>query len=109
MCIRDSSWDPNVIAFERRDAHGGRVVVISNFAGVERSGHRLALPIAGVWQEILNTDASEYGGRGSGNLGMVVAHSDDDGPAVATLTIPALSTIWLRHEGEPHVPTISHG
>jgi 1,4-alpha-glucan branching enzyme len=40
---------------------------------------------------------------------MVVAHSDDDGPAVATLTIPALSTIWLRHEGEPHVPTISHG
>ena len=98
-----------MIAFERRDAHGGRVVVISNFAGVERSGHRLALPIAGVWQEILNTDASEYGGRGSGTLGMVVAHPDDDGPAVATLTIPALSTIWLRHEGEPHVPTISHG
>ena len=103
------TWDPNVIVFERRDAHGGRLVVISNFAGVERSGYRLALPVAGVWQEILNTDAAEFGGRGSGNLGMVVAHSDDEGPATATLTIPALSTIWLRYESDPHVPTISHG
>ncbi|WP_314423771.1 1,4-alpha-glucan branching protein GlgB [uncultured Microbacterium sp.] len=103
------TWDPNVIVFERRDAHGGRLVVISNFAGVERSGYRLAMPVAGVWQEILNTDAAEFGGRGSGNLGMVVAHSDDEGPATATLTIPALSTIWLRYESDPHVPTISHG
>ncbi|AXL12037.1 1,4-alpha-glucan branching protein GlgB [Microbacterium foliorum] len=103
------SWDPNVIAFERRDAHGGRVAVISNFAGLERSGYRLTLPGAGVWQEILNTDASAYGGRGSGNLGMVVAHDDGDGVASATMTLPALSTIWLRYEGEPHVPTITHG
>ncbi|MEV7609130.1 1,4-alpha-glucan branching protein GlgB [Microbacterium sp. NPDC089320] len=103
------SWDPTVIAFERRDAHGGRLVVISNFAGVERGGHRLTLPVAGVWQEILNTDAAEYGGRGSGNLGMVVANSDDEGRATATLTLPALSTIWLRYESDPHVPTISHG
>ncbi|WP_372967272.1 1,4-alpha-glucan branching protein GlgB [Microbacterium sp.] len=103
------SWDPNVIAFERRDAHGGRLVVISNFAGVERSGYRLALPGVGTWQEILNTDAAEYGGRGSGNLGVVVAHAEDGGTATATLTLPALSTIWLRFEGEPHVPTITRG
>lgn len=97
-------WDPNVIAFERRDAHGGSLVVISNFSGVERSGHALALPREGVWQEILNTDATEYGGRGSGNLGLVVAHADDGGTPTATLTLPALSTIWLRHQVEPHVP-----
>ncbi|KQQ69112.1 1,4-alpha-glucan branching protein GlgB [Microbacterium sp. Leaf320] len=103
------SWDPNVIAFERRDAHGGRLVVISNFAGVERSGYRLSLPSAGIWQEILNTDAAEYGGRGSGNLGVVVADTADGGTPTATMTIPALSTIWLRHQSDPHVPTISHG
>jgi 1,4-alpha-glucan branching enzyme len=102
-------WDPSVIAFERRDSHGGRVIVVSNFAGVERAGYRLALPVDGVWNEILNTDAAEYGGRGSGNLGMVVAHADGEGPAIATLTLPALSTIWLRHQSDPHVPTVNHG
>lgn len=102
-------WDPSVIAFERRDAHGGRVIVISNFSGVERGGYRLALPREGVWQEILNSDAGEFGGRGSGNLGMVVARPSDGGEAIASVTLPALSTIWLRHEDEPHVPTVSHG
>nr|WP_314841673.1 1,4-alpha-glucan branching protein GlgB [uncultured Microbacterium sp.] len=103
------TWDPAVIAFERRDAHGGRVVVISNFAGVERAGYRLNLPREGVWEEILNTDAADYGGRGSGNLGSVTAHVEQDGAPIASITLPALSTIWLRHEAEPHVPTVSRG
>ncbi|MCM3778961.1 1,4-alpha-glucan branching protein GlgB [Microbacterium hydrocarbonoxydans] len=103
------TWDPTVIAFERRDAHGGRVVVISNFAGVERTGYRLEFPRAGVWQEILNSDAAVFGGRGSGNLGMVVAESVDGEPPVASLTLPALSTIWLRFQNDPHVPTVNNG
>jgi len=103
------SWDPTVIAFERRDAHGGRLVVVSNFAGVEHAGHRLALPREGVWQEVLNSDAAEYGGRGSGNLGMVFASAADGGAPTATVTLPALSTLWLRHQSDPHVPTVSHG
>ncbi|QXE31348.1 MULTISPECIES: 1,4-alpha-glucan branching protein GlgB [Microbacterium] len=103
------SWDPSVIAFERRDAHGGRLVVVSNFAGVERTGYRLGLPRPGVWQEILNSDADVYGGRGSGNLGMVVAESGDGGTATASITLPALSTLWLRYQPEPHVPTVNNG
>lgn len=102
------TWDPSIIAFERRDSHGGRVVVVSNFSGVERTGYRLALPTDGVWEEILNTDAAAYGGRGAGNLGMVVAEGEHDG-AVATMTLPALSTLWLRHQPDPHVPTVTHG
>ncbi|MFB4348642.1 1,4-alpha-glucan branching protein GlgB [Microbacterium sp. CR_7] len=103
------TWDPTVIAFERRDAHGGRLVVISNFAGVERTGYRLEFPRSGVWQEILNSDAAAFGGRGSGNLGMVVAESADGGAPVASVTLPALSTIWLRFQNDPHVPTVNHG
>ena len=103
------TWDPNVIAFERRDAHGGRLVVVSNFAGVERTGHQLALPREGVWQEVLNTDAADYGGRGSGNLGMVIARPTEGGAPTATITLPALSTLWLRHQTDPHVPTVNHG
>ena len=94
-------WDPNVIAFERRDLHGGRVVVISNFAGVERPNLDLDLPVAGVWEEILNTDAAEYGGGGIGNFGRVAAHtSGDHGTPRARVTLPPLSTLWLRYRPE---------
>jgi 1,4-alpha-glucan branching enzyme len=94
-------WDPNVIAFERRDLHGGRVIVISNFAGVERPNLELDLPVAGVWEEILNTDAAEYGGAGIGNYGRVAAHaSGDHGAPRAKVTLPPLSTLWLRYRPE---------
>ncbi|WP_353111314.1 1,4-alpha-glucan branching protein GlgB [Microbacterium sp.] len=101
------TWDPNVIAFERRDAHGGRLVVVSNFAGAQRTGFRLALPLEGTWHEVLNTDAAEYGGSGAGNLGLVTAHplEEEDAP-IAILTLPALSTLWLRHQADPHVPSV---
>ena len=100
------TWDPSVVAFERRDSHGGRLVVISNFAGATHSHFRLALPAEGVWQEVLNTDAAEFGGSGAGNFGVVTAHPETDGGApIASLTLPGLSTLWLRYQPEPHVPT----
>ena len=104
------SWDPNVIAFERRDAHGGRLVVVSNFSGTTRTALPLTFSVEGVWQEVLNTDAAAFGGYDVGNLGMVVAHPEQDaGAPVAAVTLPALSTLWLRHQPDPHVPTVSHG
>ncbi|MGQ7310085.1 1,4-alpha-glucan branching protein GlgB [Microbacterium arabinogalactanolyticum] len=103
------SWDPNVVAFERHDAHGGRLVVVTNFAGVTRTGYRLQLSCEGTWIEVLNTDAAEYGGSDAGNLGMIHAHCEtDDAPAIATVTLPALSTIWFRYQADPHIPTVSH-
>lgn len=92
------SWDPNIIAFERRDSHGGRVIVISNFSGEERPALKLDLPAEGVWEEILNTDAEEYGGHGIGNYGRVAAHAEGDhGTPTTRITVAALSTLWLRH------------
>ncbi|MFD6699350.1 MULTISPECIES: 1,4-alpha-glucan branching protein GlgB [unclassified Microbacterium] len=102
-------WDPNIVAFVRRDAHGGHLAVISNFAGSTRHGVRLDLPLAGGWTEVLNTDAAEFGGHGEGNLGLVYATDVENGSPQATLTIPALSTIWLRHQKDPHVPIVSKG
>ena len=103
------SWDPSVVAFERHDAHGGQLVVVTNFAGVTRTGYRLQLSCEGTWVEVLNTDAAEYGGSDAGNLGMIHAHCEtDDAPAIATVTLPALSTIWFRYQADPHIPTVSH-
>lgn len=105
-------WDPSVVAFARRDAHGGQIVCVSNFANVPRNRLELSLPEDGPWVEILNTDASEFGGKDTRNLGLVYAHPNEQGEDPrATLTLPALTTVWLRHqrESDPHVPTLPRG
>ncbi len=86
-------WHPDVSAFARRDHHGNTVAVVCNFSGAPLTAHELVLPEPGIWEEILNTDAAEYGGSGVGNLGAV--HTDAGG--LASLTLPPLGALWLHH------------
>jgi 1,4-alpha-glucan branching enzyme len=74
------------------------VAVVCNFTPVPRHHYRIGLPRAGVWEELLNTDAIVYGGSGMGNLGRVTA---GDVPshgfaASAELLLPPLATLFLR-------------
>jgi len=98
-------WNPNVIAFTRRDWHGNTIAVVCNFAGVPLTGYQLDLPEKGVWHEVLNTDARAYGGSGVGNLGVV--HADAAGRA--SLVLPPLGVLWLRHDPEAHIPSPTQG
>jgi 1,4-alpha-glucan branching enzyme len=88
----------NVVSFLRKDKHGGTVAVLQNFSGRPIDNYRVALPAAGTWDEIVNTDASIYGGSGVGNLGAVEAVAGDYGgrPASAQLTLPPLAGLWLK-------------
>ncbi|MGM1059622.1 1,4-alpha-glucan branching protein GlgB [Saccharothrix sp. Mg75] len=88
--------DHNVVAFARHGADGSVLVCALNFAGVAHRGHRLGLPHAGAWREVLNTDAPEYGGAGVVN-GVVRAVADPLGglPASAELDLPACGAVWL--------------
>ena len=92
----------NVFSFVRYGSDGSAVACVANFAAVPHEGYRVGLPHAGLWSEILNTDAEHYGGSGVGNLGGVTA--GDDGwhgmPASAALRLPPLGTLWLRWEGQ---------
>ena len=69
---------------------------------IPHEGYRLGLPHAGRWDEVLNTDAEAYVGSGVGNLGGVEAGADGwhGQPASATLRVPPLGTVWLRHHAE---------
>ena len=82
----------------RWDEAGNPLVCAVNFAAVPHEGYRLALPRAGEWAELINTDAEVYGGSGVGNLGVV--HADDvphlGQPASAQLRLPPLGALWLR-------------
>ncbi|MGV8884220.1 MAG: 1,4-alpha-glucan branching protein GlgB [Microbacteriaceae bacterium] len=88
----------NVVSFLRWDHEGNPIAVLMNFNGNPVGPYRVGLPFSGTWEEILNTDATEYGGSGVGNYGAVQA--TDDGwagrPASAEVTLPPLAGLWLR-------------
>ncbi|GAA3869258.1 1,4-alpha-glucan branching protein GlgB [Leifsonia kafniensis] len=88
----------NVVSFLRWDDQGNPIACLFNFSGAPHTDYRVGLPFAGVWSEILNTDAAEYGGSGVGNLGQVEAVTESwaGRPASATLTLPPLGGLWLR-------------
>jgi 1,4-alpha-glucan branching enzyme len=93
--------EQSVLAFLRKSSGGGApILVICNFTPVPRSNYLVGVPARGIWRELINTDAREYGGAGWGNLGGV-----ESAPVSAhgrlesiNLTIPPLATIMLRWE-----------
>ncbi len=95
--------DQNVAAFVRTGNGGEVLVCVANLSPVPRYQHRVGLPTTGRWAEVLNTDATSYGGSGMGNLGAVVAedHPEHGQPASAQLTLPPLAVVWLEPDGGP--------
>ena len=86
----------SVFAFLRRH-QGECVLVVCNMTPVPRHDYRIGVPLAGTWNEILNTDADVYGGSGMGNGGAVEA--SDPGshgqPCSVSLVLPPLTTLML--------------
>ncbi|RWB34132.1 MAG: 1,4-alpha-glucan branching protein GlgB [Mesorhizobium sp.] len=85
----------SVFAWLRSAPGGNPVAVISNFTPVPRDDYRVPLPTAGRWREIINTDATDYGGSGKGNGGAVEARAEGGGIS-AKILLPPLSTIMLE-------------
>ncbi len=92
--------EASVIAFLRKPAHRKApvVLVVCNFTPVPRTDYRLGVPHAGRWEEVLNSDAPEYGGSGWGNFGGVDARREASHgrPYSLSLTLPPLSVLFLR-------------
>jgi 1,4-alpha-glucan branching enzyme len=88
----------SVIAFLRWDRDGNPIGCIFNFSGRPIAHYRIGLPFAGTWEELLNTDAAEFGGSGVGNYGAVVAEAEPSHgqPASAVLTLPPLGALFLK-------------
>ena len=83
----------NVVVFTRWSDDGKPLVCITNFSPVPHENYQLPLPAAGVWREILNTDAVTYGGSGIANDSFAV---DVDTDLKRTFRIPPLATVWLE-------------
>jgi 1,4-alpha-glucan branching enzyme len=93
--------DMSVIAFLRKaPGDGPALLVACNFTPVPRENFMVGVPARGIWREILNTDAREYGGSGWGNLGAVesVPVSTQGRLESVNLNLPPLAVIVLRWE-----------
>ena len=99
--IESNDAPASVIAFLRKPRDGGAsLLAVCNFTPIPRENYLVGVPSGGVWREVLNSDAREYGGAGWGNLGGVEA-----APVGAhgrshslNLVLPPLSTIVLRND-----------
>ncbi|MGS0736913.1 1,4-alpha-glucan branching protein GlgB [Pseudomonas sp. GG8] len=88
----------SVFAWLRWSKEGDPVLVVANLTPVPRERYRIGVPFAGLWTELLNSDASTYAGSNVGNGGGV--QTDDSKshgmPASLALNLPPLGVLILR-------------
>ena len=93
----------SVISFMRREKTDGEwLVIVANFTPQNHSNYRIGVPVKGFYEEIFNTDASQYGGSNLGNLGgkstdKYNIHSYENS---IDLCLPPLSVLVLKHKSK---------
>jgi 1,4-alpha-glucan branching enzyme len=108
----DYSWDGfkwvcgddnvnSVIAFRRIGKSGGELTCVCNLTKVTREKYRVGVPQSGTYQVIMNSDAPEFGGTGTGTSKSVRSkrvpmHGFDDS---IELTLAGNSVIYLKKSG----------
>jgi 1,4-alpha-glucan branching enzyme len=91
--------DQCILAYSRQShATPETIVVACNFTPVPRHNYRVGVPSHGFYRELLNSDASDYGGSGLGNQGGL--HSDEwqhhGQPYSIAITMPPLSIVVFK-------------
>ncbi len=78
------------------------VVCVANFTPAPRHGYRIGVPVAGTWDEILDTDADEFGGSGVGNGSVETEPVEWQGhPQSVVVTLPPLAVVWFTPRTTP--------
>jgi len=101
--IDTNDRENSTLSFIRKSKHGREIVLVAcNFTPVPRANHMLGVPRGGIWLEILNSDASLYGGSGVGNFGRIEAApiSTHGRPHTVTATLPPLGIVMFKSEGD---------
>jgi 1,4-alpha-glucan branching enzyme len=89
----------SLVSFLRRGDNPDDVLLfVCNFTPVPHHGEPIGVPVGGVWEEVLNSDALDYGGSGVGNGGRVTAvpQAQHGRPCRLDLVVPPLAMVVLR-------------
>jgi 1,4-alpha-glucan branching enzyme len=93
--------DSSVLAFVRRARQpDDYLIVVCNFTPTPRHGYRIGVPEPCFFREVLNTDATTYGGGGLSNAPgrRAVAQPWQNRPCHIDLTLPPLAVVFLKPE-----------
>ncbi len=110
---QDHSWegfewiDPHdheqsVISFLRKGRDPNEfLVIVTNFTPVVRQDYRVGVPVFGIYKEVFNSDYTEWGGSGQGNILSIEAeevpwHSQEFS---ITITLPPLAAVFFKLVG----------
>jgi 1,4-alpha-glucan branching enzyme len=95
--------EASVLSFVRKGRGTDDLMLVAcNFTPVLRPNYRVGAPRGGLWKEVLNSDAKDYGGGGRPpNLGGVEAApiSLHGRPYSLTITLPPLAAVFFKSEG----------
>ena len=87
----------NVIVYRRIGQQEREIIVLVNFAPVEHLGYRIGVPEKGLYQEMLNTDQKEFGGRGRENGKLRAEGIPCHGMSFSLyLRVPPMSALYLE-------------
>jgi 1,4-alpha-glucan branching enzyme len=95
--------EASVLTFLRRGTNPKNfLVVAANFTPVVREGYRVGVPEAGLYREVLNTDAGIYWGSNVGSLGGVRSEAQPwvGRPHSLRLTLPPLAVVYFKLASE---------
>ena len=104
--VHDS--EQSVISLFRKGKEPGELILIAcNFTPVPRHNYRIGVPRGGYWAEVLNSDATLYGGSGQGNNGGVrtTPVSWHGHHHSLNLVLPPLGMIALKWSGDQRAAT----
>lgn len=90
--------DQSIYSYRRKDAAGRELIVLLNFLPVRRDGFLLAVPTAGIYEEVFNSDAASFGGgdvRNPGKFRTEPCLLRSYGNAIR-VTVPPLSALIFR-------------
>ena len=90
--------DQSIYSYRRKDAAGRELIVLLNFLPARRDGFLLAVPTAGIYEEVFNSDAASFGGNNVRNPGKFRTEPcllRSYGNAIR-ITVPPLSALIFR-------------
>ncbi|HEY0190860.1 MAG TPA: 1,4-alpha-glucan branching protein GlgB [Kofleriaceae bacterium] len=95
--LEADNGEMSVLVYERIAHDGQRVVCALNFTPMPRHNYRIGVTSRGLWRELINTDAGDFGGSGQGNFGgseatPVGAHGREQS---INVTLPPLGAVMF--------------
>ena len=97
--IDPDNKEESILSYRRIAKNSDELIVFLNFLPVKRENFVAALPKAGKYEEVFNSDAIEFGGAGNINTGVLTSKPCDlprGYKHAVTITLPPMGAVVLK-------------